>query len=52
VKNHKKLQNEVYSVPAEIDKKIALLKLKAMGIKIDMLTSKQINYLESWEMGT
>ncbi len=52
VKNHKKLQNEVYSVPAEIDRKIALLKLKAMGIKIDMLTSKQKNYLESWEMGT
>ena len=52
VKNHKKLQNEVYSVPAEIDRKIALLKLRAMGIKIDMLTSKQKNYLESWEMGT
>ena len=52
VKNHKKLRNEVYSVPAEIDRKIALLKLRAMGIKIDMLTSKQINYLESWEMGT
>ena len=52
VKNHKKLQNEVYSVPAEIDRKIALLKLRAMGIKIDMLTAKQKNYLESWEMGT
>ena len=52
VKNHKKLQNEVYSVPAEIDRKIALLKLRAMGIKIDTLTAKQKNYLESWEMGT
>lgn len=52
VKNHKKLQNEVYSVPAEIDRKIAFLKLRAMGIKIDMLTSKQKNYLGSWEMGT
>ena len=52
VKNHKKLQNEVYSVPAEIDRRIALLKLRAMGIKIDMLTAKQKNYLESWEMGT
>jgi len=52
VKNHKKLQNEVYSVPAEIDRKIALLKLRAMGIKIDMLTAEQKNYLESWEMGT
>ncbi|MFA4920311.1 MAG: adenosylhomocysteinase [Thermodesulfovibrionales bacterium] len=52
VKNHKKLQNEVYSVPAEIDRKIALLKLRAMGIKIDLLTAEQKNYLESWEMGT
>ncbi len=52
VKNHKKLQNEVYSVPAEIDRKIAFLKLRAMGIKIDMLTAEQKNYLESWEMGT
>jgi len=52
VKNHKKLRNEVYSVPAEIDRKIALLKLRAMGIKIDMLTAEQKNYLESWEMGT
>jgi adenosylhomocysteinase len=52
VKNYKKLRNEVYSVPAEIDRKIALLKLRAMGIKIDMLTAEQKNYLESWEMGT
>ncbi len=52
VKNHKKLQNEVYSVPAEIDRKIAFLKLRAMGIKIDILTAEQKNYLESWEMGT
>lgn len=52
VKNHKKLRNEVYSVPAEIDRKIAFLKLRAMGIKIDILTAEQKNYLESWEMGT
>lgn len=51
-KNCRKLQKKVYSVPEEIDRKIAFLKLRAMGIKIDILTSEQKNYLESWEMGT
>jgi len=52
VKNFKKFEKKVYSVPEEIDKKIARLKLKAMGIKIDTLTKEQKRYLESWEMGT
>lgn len=52
VKNFKRLEKKVYSVPEKIDKKIALLKLKAMGIKIDTLTKEQRTYLESWEMGT
>ena len=51
-KNHRKLQKTVYSVPEEIDRKIAFRKLKAMGIKIDMLTAEQKHYLSSWEMGT
>jgi adenosylhomocysteinase len=42
----------VYSVPEEIDRKIAYLKLRAMGIKIDALTAEQKHYLESWESGT
>jgi len=52
VKNFKRLEKKVYSVPEEIDKKISMLKLKAMGIKIDTLTKDQKKYLESWEMGT
>lgn len=52
VKNAKKLKNDVYSVPIEIDSKIAELKLKSMGIKIDKLTSEQKKYLDSWEEGT
>ena len=52
VKNYKKLKNEVYKVPENIDKNIAYLKLKSMGIKIDNLTPKQKIYLSSWEMGT
>jgi len=51
-KNYKKFENKVYSVPEEIDRKIAFLKLKAMGIRIDALTVEQKKYLGSWEMGT
>jgi adenosylhomocysteinase len=52
VKNKNKLGLGVYSVPEGIDKHIAALKLKAMGIRIDTLTREQERYLSSWEMGT
>jgi len=51
-RHHRKLRREVYPVPESIDRKIASLKLKSMGIRIDSLTPEQKNYLESWEMGT
>ena len=51
-KKYKKLKNKVYSIPEKIDKNIAALKLKSMGIKIDKLTKEQKKYLSSWEMGT
>jgi adenosylhomocysteinase len=51
-KNYKNLEKMVYSVPEEIDRNIAKLKLKAMGIRIDTLTGEQKKYLHSWEMGT
>jgi adenosylhomocysteinase len=51
-KNYKKLKNQVYSVPEDIDKNIAKLKLKSLGLKIDTLTAEQKKYLASWEMGT
>jgi adenosylhomocysteinase len=47
-----KLDTRVYSVPKEIDEKIAELKLQTMGIKIDELTEEQKKYLSTWEMGT
>jgi len=46
------LENDVHTVPREIDEKIAELKLKSMGIKIDKLTEKQKKYLSSWSEGT
>jgi len=51
-KNADKLEKKVYSVPADIDKEIARLKLEAMGVKIDTLTKEQSKYLISWEEGT
>ncbi len=51
-KNYKKLGKKVYSVPEKIDSEISRLKLKSMGIKIDVLTQAQKKYLASWEMGT
>jgi adenosylhomocysteinase len=51
-KNHDKLDNIVYNVPPEIDNKIAMLKLKSLGIRIDKLTHLQKKYLTSWEIGT
>lgn len=52
MKNFKKLDKKVYSVPEPIDKEIARLKLKAMGISIDSLTPEQKKYLASWQEGT
>ena len=52
VKNKGNLSNSVFSVPQEIDKEVARLKLKSMGISIDLLTEEQEKYLSSWSEGT
>lgn len=52
IKNYKKLEKKVYTVPEKLDMEIARLKLNAMGIKIDTLTPEQKKYLNSWESGT
>jgi adenosylhomocysteinase len=50
--NHETLALGVHDVPIEIDRQVAQLKLKAMGISIDTLTPQQEAYLASWESGT
>ena len=52
VKKAKTLSTNVYSVPTEIDRDIARIKLKAMGVRIDRLTAEQRKYLSSHDMGT
>jgi adenosylhomocysteinase len=51
-RNYSSLKKDVHAVPENIDKNIAGLKLKSMGIRIDTLTPEQKKYLASWQMGT
>jgi adenosylhomocysteinase len=47
-KNHKRMQNKVYSVPENIDSIVAKLSLKYLGISIDKLTPVQRKYGKSY----
>ena len=52
VQNKGKLTPGIHSIPTEVDKEIARLKLAAMGVNIDSLTPTQIEYINSWTSGT
>lgn len=52
VKNKGKLEPGLHSIPEELDKEIARLKLHAMGIELDTLTPEQVEYINSWTSGT
>jgi len=52
VKNQGNLEPGLHSIPAEVDREIARLKLQAMGITIDTLTPEQDQYINSWASGT
>jgi adenosylhomocysteinase len=51
-KNHKTMENKVYSVPDELDKQVAKMKLESMGFAIDKLSPEQEEYLAGWSEGT
>jgi adenosylhomocysteinase len=42
----------VHRVPEAIDRRVAELKLAALGVEIDTLTPEQVKYLASWDAGT
>ena len=50
--NKGKLEPGIHSIPREVDKEIARLKLNAMGVKIDDLSQAQVKYMNSWTEGT
>ncbi len=52
LQHQKTLSPNVYVLPQALDQKIATLKLKALTMNIDTLTSEQKKYLETWNEGT
>ena len=52
VEEGKNLENKVYDIPDEQDRKIAGLKLSLMGYKIDKLTPEQEAYKDAYFEGT
>jgi adenosylhomocysteinase len=51
-KNRSKITTGVHPIPEKIDKEIARLKLRSLGVRIDTLTPAQKKYLAEWQMGT
>lgn len=52
VKNHRRLKPGIHVLPYEIDVEIATLKLKSMGVSIDVMSKSQLEYSKGWEVGT
>ncbi|MEJ2551770.1 MAG: adenosylhomocysteinase [Anaerolineales bacterium] len=52
VQHGEELENRVYTIPEDIDREIARMKLESMNVKIDKLSAEQEKYLASWEEGT
>ncbi|TDA30308.1 MAG: adenosylhomocysteinase [Hadesarchaea archaeon] len=50
--NADRLKPGVHEVPPEIDRRVAELKLKLSGIRLERQTEEQREYLRSWRMGT
>jgi adenosylhomocysteinase len=49
LRNYKKMKSQVYGVPKDIDDAVAHDALKTDGIRIDRLSSRQTDYLQSWQ---
>ncbi|UCG43899.1 MAG: adenosylhomocysteinase [candidate division WOR-3 bacterium] len=52
LKNAPRLAKKVYKLPGELDVRIARLKLRTLGVRIDRLTQEQKEYISSWKAGT
>jgi len=52
VKNQASLKPQVYDIPEDIDMGIAWLKLETLGIRLDKLTARQVEYNNAWQEGT
>jgi len=51
-RNAGSLAPQVYTVPGEIDREVARLKLEALGVHLEPMTEEQERYVRSWQAGT
>ncbi|KJS15651.1 MAG: S-adenosyl-L-homocysteine hydrolase [Peptococcaceae bacterium BRH_c4b] len=49
LENAGKMERHVYDVPGDIDRRVAELKLKSLGIAIDSLSDEQYGYINAWQ---
>ena len=49
IHTHERLKEGLYPVPVEIDRQVMESKLAALGVKIDSMTSEQVEYMKSWQ---
>ena len=49
LQNAGELTNKVYDIPADIDARVADIKLESLGVQIDKLTPEQEKYLNAWK---
>jgi adenosylhomocysteinase len=47
-KHGKTLKPDLYNIPVEVDREIALMKSKAMGLGLDVLTPEQEKYFNGY----
>ncbi|MCY1062735.1 adenosylhomocysteinase [Nannocystis sp. SCPEA4] len=48
----RELATDVHALPRAIDEDVARLKLRALGVEIDVLSADQRDYLRAWTTGT
>ncbi len=48
-RDHAKMENKVYGVPAEVEDEVARAALKSMGVSIGAPTREQLKYAKSWK---
>ncbi len=52
ITNRDELEPKIYTLPSEIDDRVAAIKLSHLGGGLEQLTSEQIDYLSGWQEGT
>jgi adenosylhomocysteinase len=52
VQNRERLDPGIYTLPTEIDERVATIKLGHLGGSLEHLTKEQVAYLSGWQEGT